>query len=168
MNTFLPYADFIKSAQCLDYRRLGKQRVEAWQIYQTLQKGQYKSCQCGCNEVFNGHCVGCYSKVKKTAWYNHPIVKMWKGYELALLDYGMTICEEWIKRGYTDNLWKKFHQEFLEWNGKNLRIFYPKWFGNRKFHSSMRSNLLRKDEKHYSKFSWKEKNNLPYYWIKEK
>jgi len=41
MNTFLPYPDFVKSAQCLDYRRLGKQRVEAWQIYLALTKENY-------------------------------------------------------------------------------------------------------------------------------
>ena len=32
MQTFLPYPDFVKSALVLDYRRLGKQRVEARQI----------------------------------------------------------------------------------------------------------------------------------------
>jgi len=163
MNTFLPYANFMKSAQCLDYRRLGKQRVEAWQIYQTLQKGQYKSCQCGCNEVFNGHCVGCYSKVKKTAWYNHPIVKMWSGYEVALLNYGRIICEEWISRGYKDTMREKFISIMRFVDGYKVN---PYWLGNKKFHASMRSNLLRKDKKYYSKFGWKEKNNLPYYWIK--
>ena len=33
MQTFLPYADFQRSAQVLDYKRLGKQRVEALQIH---------------------------------------------------------------------------------------------------------------------------------------
>lgn len=166
MNTFLPYSDFTKSAQCLDYKRLGKQRVEAWQIYQTLQKGQYQPCKCGCNEVFNGHCVGCYSKVKKTAWYNHPIVKMWNGSEKALLLYGWYICQEWTKRGFKDNMWNRFIIEMnLKFRKKDA--IYPKWLGNRKFHSAMRSNLLRKDKNYYSKFGWKEKDNLPYYWIKE-
>ena len=32
MQTFLPYPDFKKSLQTLDYRRLGKQRIEAYQI----------------------------------------------------------------------------------------------------------------------------------------
>lgn len=32
VQTFLPYADFKKSAQALDYRRLGKQRVECLQL----------------------------------------------------------------------------------------------------------------------------------------
>lgn len=32
MQTFLPYSDFEKSAKVLDYRRLGKQRVECLQL----------------------------------------------------------------------------------------------------------------------------------------
>ena len=32
MQTFLPYPDFARSARCLDNRRLGKQRVESYQI----------------------------------------------------------------------------------------------------------------------------------------
>ena len=166
MNTFLPYPDFQKSAQCLDCKRLGKQRVEAWQIYQTLQKGEYRTCLCGCTEVFNGHCVGCNSKIQKTAWYNHPIVKMWKGYEFALLEYGISICNEWKRRGYKDNLLKRFLDE---WNltGDIIKpIIYPKWLGNKEFHSAMRSNLLRKNKDWYSLFGWKEPDNLPYIWFK--
>ena len=142
MMTFLPYSDFVKSAKCLDYKRLGKQRVEAWQIYLALTKENY-------------------------GWKNHPIVKMWKGSELALLYYGLCICNEWIKRGYKDSLRDKFLQEC--WNKLHFKEKYqePHWLGNKKFHSAMRSNLLRKDKEHYSKFHWKEKDNLPYYWIKE-
>lgn len=161
MQTFLPYSDFTKSAQCLDNKRLGKQRIEAWQIYQTLQKGKYKECSCGCNEVFNGHCVGCGSKAKITAWYNHPAVRMWKGYEFALLEYGKIICEEWLNRGYKDTLWIKFWQEL---GNTNFKIKYPSWLGNKKFHDAMKSNLLKKDKSHYSKFGWKVKENLPYVW----
>jgi hypothetical protein len=36
MQTFLPYSSFEESARILDYRRLGKQRVEAWQILRSL------------------------------------------------------------------------------------------------------------------------------------
>lgn len=39
MQTFLPYADFLRTAEVLDYRRLGKQRVEALQ----LLRGQWES-----------------------------------------------------------------------------------------------------------------------------
>jgi hypothetical protein len=38
MQTFMPYSDFEKTARCLDNKRLGKQRVEAWQILNTLNK----------------------------------------------------------------------------------------------------------------------------------
>ena len=39
MQTFLPYEDFEASAEALDYRRLGKQRVEARQILKALETG---------------------------------------------------------------------------------------------------------------------------------
>jgi len=136
MNTFLPYSDFQKSAQCLDYKRLGKQRVEAWQIYLALTQENY-------------------------GWKNHPIVKMWKGYEFSLLRYGMAICEEWKSRGYNDSMLDKFISKYDITKDKGN----PKWVGNRKFNSAMRSNLLRKDKNYYSKFGWKESDNLPYYWI---
>lgn len=137
MNTFLPYADFSKSAQCLDYKRLGKQRVEAWQIYLALTKENY-------------------------GWKNHPAVKMWKEHEKALLEYGLAICAEWINRGYKDSMYLRF---FLEWKklicASNKR---PNWLDCDKFYKGMRSNLLRKDYNYYKQFKWKERNNLPYYW----
>ena len=79
MQTFLPYPDFTKSAQCLDRLRLGKQRLECWQILRTL--------------------VGVSS-----GWKNHPAVRMWRGYEGLLRWYGLVICREWKRRGYKDNL----------------------------------------------------------------
>lgn len=70
MQTFLPYADFAKSAQVLDYRRLGKQRVECLQILNALTG-------------------------KSTGWVNHPVVRAWKGHELSLCCYGLRVCTEW-------------------------------------------------------------------------
>jgi len=93
---------------------------------------------------------------------------MWSGYELALLDYGLVICEEWfINRGYKDTMWERFYEVFdTKWHThKDFSQFYPKWLGDKKLHESMRSNLLRKDKNYYSKFGWKEKDNLPYHWI---
>lgn len=137
MNTFLPYKSFIDSAKCLDYRRLGKQRVEAWQIYQAITNSNY-------------------------GWQHHPIVNMWRGYEQALLRYGMAICWEWKKRGYIDNMEDRFIKAY-KINKDNGN---PKWIGNKEFHSSHRSNLLRKDKEYYGKFNWKELDNLPYVWFK--
>lgn len=140
MQTFLPYKDFVKTAKCLDYRRLGKQRVEAWQIYLAITQKNY-------------------------SWKTHPIVKMWKGYEEVLLRYGYTICIEWISRGYKDTMAIRFLNEMKVFHSHIDIIKNPKWLGNEKFHASHRSNLLRKDKEYYSQFGWKEKDNLPYVWI---
>jgi len=173
MQTFLPYYNFRKTAQCLDYKRLGKQRVEVWQIYNTLKQGEYKKCACDNGQICVGmsltcrpvyeECFNCKGTGKiKTEWYNHPAVLMWKGYEEQLLRYGVEICKEWIKRGYKDNLEEKMLKELIKFGIKNRPI--PYWLGNEKFHASHRSNLLRKNKEYYSKFGWKEQDNLPYYW----
>ena len=41
MQTFLPYADFIASAEVLDQKRLGKQRVETIQVLRGLTTPGY-------------------------------------------------------------------------------------------------------------------------------
>lgn len=78
MQTFLPYSDFEESARVLDYRRLGKQRLEADQIYRAIMHGG--------------------------GWKNHPAVNMWRGYEAALLVYRDTMIREWIRRGYKNSM----------------------------------------------------------------
>lgn len=134
MQTFLPYPDFARSAACLDYRRLGKQRVEAWQIYQALTRPDY-------------------------GWQNHPAVKMWRGYPKTLLTYGMAVCEAWLERGYKDTLLDRFTYEWDSHSNDN-----PKWLGEEPFHSSHRAALLFKDPKHYSTFGWSEQPKLDYVW----
>lgn len=85
----LPMASFTASAAVLDRQRLGKQRVEALQILNTL------------TGVSDG-------------WRNHPAVRMWRGYESALSLYGRCMCVEWASRGYVDNLLARFPQTFEE------------------------------------------------------
>lgn len=80
VNTFLPFADFEKSAQVLDYRRLGKQRVEARQIINVLENPDAKG------------------------WKNHPAVKMWRGHVPALKMYFNAMVTEWISRGYKNTM----------------------------------------------------------------
>lgn len=140
MQTFLPYANFNLSAKTLDYKRLGKQRIEAKQIINILE-GKVKK-----------------NKNGKVAWENHPAVKMWKGYENALKHYYNCILSEWIRRGYNNTM------EFYEININEIKL--PKWIGNNEFHNSHKSNLLRKNEKYYLNFKNKVSNNLPYIWPK--
>ena len=130
MQTFLPYADFQKTAEVLDYRRLGKQRVEAYQILNILQ-----------------------GKNTTKGWINHPAVKMWRGYEIALSQYMRIIILEWIRRGYKNN---------MAIPEKIDNFIFPPWIGLENFHSAHRSNLKRKNPQHYSQFA--ESDDLPYSW----
>jgi len=138
MQTFLPYESFKESAQVLDYRRLGKQRVEALQIFNALTGVPTKS-----GKAYTG-------------WLNHPAVVMWKGYEEALLLYKNKMIEEWILRGYNNT---------MEMIGVSDNVSTPNWLGDEKVHASHRSNLLRKDYKFYSQYKWLEPDNLEYYWV---
>lgn len=79
MQTFVPCSTFEACARVLDYRRLGKQRVEAQQILNALAHGG--------------------------GWSNHPATRMWKGYEPALRMYLRTMILEWMKRGYQNTMY---------------------------------------------------------------
>lgn len=81
MQTFLPYADFQRSASVLDYRRLGKQRVENMQVLNIL-----------------------LDRTETKGWRNHPVTLMWTGYESALQQYQNTVLSEWVARGYRNNI----------------------------------------------------------------
>ena len=81
VNTFLPFPDFKLSARVLDYRRLGKQRVEAMILVDVITKGK-----------------------EAKGWKNHPAVEMWKDNIDALKLYHNVIINEWIARGYNNNM----------------------------------------------------------------
>ena len=135
MQTFLPYPSIVKSLQCLDYRRLGKQRVEAMQLVNStlkLERGE---------------------KVK--GWANHPARTMWNGYLPALKLYHNLSIDEWVRRGYNNTM---KHYDLPD----NIQM--PPWFGWEKLHASHRSNLLRKDPVWYGQFGWSEPDNIEYVW----
>jgi hypothetical protein len=134
MQTFLPLPDFAATAAVLDDVRLGKQRVEAYQIVRTL----------------DGITKG---------WRNHPAVRMWRGYEPALVEYGVAICAEWVARGRADTV----HEKLLV-HARPEAAVLPPWFGDEPLHASHRSNLLRKDPQWYGRFGWAEPPDLPYVW----
>lgn len=71
--------DFEATARLLDDRRLGRQRVEAYQILRVLA----------------GMTRG---------WVHHPAVLMWRGYEMALSAYMNAMIEEWERRGFENRM----------------------------------------------------------------
>lgn len=137
MQIFLPYKDFRESLNCLDNKRLGKQRVEAYQIISAITN----------RKKLDG--------TPYKGWVNHPCTIMWKKYLNALREYHNLAISIWIERGFNNT---------MEIEKISDKIQYPDWLGFEKFHSSHRSNLLKKDFSHYSKFGWTESNDKHYLW----
>jgi hypothetical protein len=142
VQTFLPYPDLRLSCQVLDDRRLGKQRVETYQVLRALTWPQY-------------------------AWKNHPAVRMWRGFVPALVAYGLESCREWTRRGYADSV----AEQLVAWTGGQEPVGapLPPWFGLEALHLSHRSALLRKEPEWYrpmfaSLGNPDEPDDLPYLW----
>jgi hypothetical protein len=132
VQTFLPYPSFQESIKVLDYRRLGKQRVETFQVLNIL-----------------------LDRTPTKGWRNHPVTRMWTGYEEALKLYQNYTIMEWIERGYKNTM----KLEEIDHNN----IILPSWFGKEELHRSHRSNLLRKDYEYYIQY-FDEPSDLEYYW----
>lgn len=119
MQVFLPYPNFLQTAQTLDQSRLGKQRVECLQLINALMRGD-------------------------GAWYNHPAAVMFRNHIPALALYSKVICEEWIRQGFRDTVLEQI-EPYLQpdprmpsWLGderlhashrSNLLRKYPNYYG---------------------------------------
>jgi hypothetical protein len=136
MQTFLPYSDFAKSAKVLDNKRLGKQRLEAWLIYEIITNPRHLS-----------------------GWRNHPAIRMWQGHEGFLILYGLEIIREWLMRGFKDTIGDRFINEPLKEG-----LSAPPWLGREDFHLSHQSNLVRKFPEYYRQFFPDVRDDLPYVW----
>ena len=79
VNTFVTSSSVVGCAKALDYRRLGKQRVEAYQLWRALM----------------GITKG---------WTKHPATLMWTGHTCFLALYCNTMIDEWISRGYKNTM----------------------------------------------------------------
>lgn len=148
VQTFLPYADFTATAEVLDDRRLGKQRVEAIQVLRATSIDDY-------------------------GWRHHPAAKMWRGYEEALVRYGLEICDRWCSTGRADTCAATLRQDLVRFTGvETIRSQaalaeageLPPWLGDPAFHLSHRSALLRKDPLFYRPLFGDEPDDLPYVW----
>jgi hypothetical protein len=136
MQTFLPHKCFAKSAASLDNRRLGKQRVECLQILNALHNPEY-------------------------GWQNHPATKMWRHDKASLIHYGITICDEWIRRGFKDTCRAKI-KSFMLISGITRKTI-PRWISD-DLCASHQSNLVRKFPEHYAQLFPNVPNDLPYVW----
>jgi hypothetical protein len=143
VQTFLPYPDFEETAEALDPRRLGKQRVEAFQCLRA--------------HLVPGH-----------GWRHHPASKMWLGHDEALASYAVTICRVWVGKGHADTVAGKVVAElgYEPRTQEELRAAdaLPWWLGDEAFHTSHRSALVRKDPGWYRPLFPDVPDDLPYVW----
>jgi hypothetical protein len=147
MQTFLPYPDFSASARALDQKRLGKQRVETVQVLRGLTVPGY-------------------------GWRHHPAVKMWTGYEEALVRYGLDMCDIWTATGRADTTAATMLTDLA---GHGITVVrtqaelaadgdLPPWLGDEALHLSHRSALFRKDPDFYRPLFGEVPDDLPYVW----
>ncbi|MDF2825447.1 MAG: hypothetical protein K0R68_2855 [Mycobacterium sp.] len=148
MQTFLPCPGFIESAQILDQKRLGKQRVETIQVLRGLTVPGY-------------------------GWRRHPAVAMWAGYEEALVRYGLDVCAVWVETGRADTCAATLVADLRAATGLDtirtqselaLAGELPPWLGEPAFHRSHQSVLAGKDPAHYRPMFPDVPDNLPYVW----
>lgn len=144
MQTFLPYADFVRSAEVLDVPRLGKQRVETLQILRALELFDY-------------------------GWSTHPAVRMWQGHTPALVRYGLDVVDVWTRGDRADSTAAQI-LEFAPWVVGRSQAdladdgLMPPWLGDDRLHLSHRSALVRKAPDRYRDAFGDVDVDLPYFW----
>jgi hypothetical protein len=148
MQTFLPYAeDYKATAKVLDNKRLGKQRVETYQILKALL-GESKG------------------------WVYHPATRMWKGNEYQLFLYQWETCQEWVSRGFKDTVLVK-SSELITKHSVSITAELPYWMTNPAVQITHQANLFIKNPDAYPFFKhqvdvYKDliccPNKCTYYW----
>ena len=143
MQTFIPIAttNFSEIAKTLDNKRLNKQALEGWQILMTLTELDPDG-----------------NDRKPKGWVNHPAVKMWRGYETALLHYIIAMCEEWRARGYHTTIDDKARSTYTTafMKGRvSASVVYPPCICE-EVATTHRQALLVKEYSWYSQFKWAE------------
>ena len=149
MQVFMPYADYQKSLESLDTKRLVKQGLEASQLLDIMFNIPTKS-----------------GKLRK-GWMNHPALIAWATTPGALVQYliynSLEMKNRNCKTDYIDT-------KLSEYKKYTTSLSSPVWLGDEEIHSSHRARLLQKgfEEKEngrkkadetiqwYSQFKWEE------------
>lgn len=94
-------------------------------------------------------------------WKYHPVSIIWKDHKYALCEYALIGLKVLRERG-------RFYPHWVEWfknkQDEFLDTGLPSIVGNKHFHDSHKSNLLRRDKQFYGKYNWDVLDNLPYVW----
>jgi hypothetical protein len=135
MQVFMPYADYKKSVQALDKKRLVKQSLEATQLLDIIFNLPTKS-----------------GKPRK-GWMNHPALIAWKDTPGALIEYLIHNATEMKARGCKTDYVDRKLQEYKKFT---TSLQNPIWLGDEEIHSSHRFRLLQKGfEEKFNVISYK-------------
>lgn len=150
MQTFMPSSSFDRVAKVLDNKRLNKQALEGWQILMNLleldPEGNHRAPK---------------------GWSNHPAVKMWKGHEVLLYMYILSMTDEWKRRGFKTTIADKASETIRVARANDLipdpvhSASSPPWLHLEPILSSHRTALLVKDYEWYSQWGWDEDPGHP-------
>lgn len=149
MQTFLPYLTFAQSAAAMDNKRLPNQLVEVQVLILSLRD-------------------------PSRGWQHHTALAMWRGYEDALLLYGVICYREWQRRlergqrgGQPVHASGQLIRKWWKERGCPVAVSVPWWLGNEQFHASHRASLLHKAPEYYSQFGWVETPAQDLWWPTE-
>lgn len=147
MQSFLISTDsFEETASKLDNKRLHKQTLEAWQCLLTIT-----------------HLDPDGNDRNPKGWSNHPVVKMWRGYETVFVSYISSTYFEWRQRGYKSSLLGKTLATYdlaVSLGRISSDYVLPNWMQDTDYFSRLcsthRTALLCKNYEWYSQFGWNE------------
>jgi hypothetical protein len=154
---------------CLDDKRLQKQAVETYQIL--LQLLELRPVREGPPK--KEKTVGFERpapRFKKDGtlavpgWGNHPMIRMWRGYEPALVRYQVATCAELLRRPTKTGKQRSVSVlPLTTWalyegarQGRTYDFDEPAWLGQADLHASHRGRLLHKHPAFYARFGWSE------------
>ena len=147
VNTFLPYASLEATARALDFRRLGKQRVEAWQIWNVLRRAEevhppsdgLGDAPWDAKRAWAEEAARLWKKAtgKRLGWATHPAVVLWVGHRNGLALYYNAMLVGWEVRGG--------HNRILQPLLVPEETTLPAWTRSPALHNAFRWKLITKE-----------------------
>ena len=137
LQTWLPYPSFRESAVVLSDSHLQQQRLHVLELLEKFHTVEH-------SELPDGYGRHVFTE-------SSPIMRMWKGYEVQLAEYGLEVCEEHaVRTRREDPLYGKifFHLEAAI--GEGVDMGKPNWWGNADFHHGHQTALFVRDKRHYN------------------
>lgn len=137
MQTYLPYEDFKETARVLEVHDLATSISTSISILDCI------------HETVDGNEVDMVNRL--------PIVRMWRGREVVLVQYGETLLEEWYGRPSDERLAIDFMAEedalalHMEWaTSGEYSMDRPRWTSDTNLHLAHRAELIRHDPPNYA------------------